>query len=41
MKLWKGTEFDIRVEENIFRNTTQIVSNYDEFILRVSLLSRW
>ena len=41
MKLWKGGNFDIRIEENIFRDKIQIINNYDEFILIVTLLSRW
>ena len=41
MKLWKGSDFDIRIEENIFRDKTQVIKNYDEFILIVTLLSRW
>ena len=41
MKLWKGGNLDIRIEENIFRDKTQVIKNYDEFILIVTLLSRW
>ncbi|MBE9481654.1 MAG: hypothetical protein IMY69_08165 [Bacteroidetes bacterium] len=41
MKLWKGGDLDIRVEENIFRNKTQVVNNFDEFIARAALLIKW
>ncbi len=41
IKLWKGSDLDIRIEENIFRDKTQDINNYDEFILRVMLSSRW
>ena len=41
MKLWKGGDLDIRVEENIFRDKVQVVNNYDEFIARAALLIKW
>jgi len=40
-KLWKGGDLDIRVEENIFRDKTQVVNNFDEFIARAALLIKW
>jgi hypothetical protein len=41
MKLWNGGDLDIRVEENIFRDKTQVVNNFDEFIVRAALLIKW
>ncbi len=40
-KLWKGGDLDIRIEENIFRDKTQVINNYDEFIVRAALLIKW
>jgi hypothetical protein len=41
MKLWKGGDLDIRIEENIFRDKTQVENNFDEFIARAALLIKW
>lgn len=41
IKLWKSGDLDIRLEENIFRDKTQVINNYDEFVFKVTLLSKW
>ena len=41
IKLWKGGDLDIRLEETIFRDKTQLINNYDEFVLKASLSMRW
>ncbi|OQX73659.1 MAG: hypothetical protein B6D64_13645, partial [Bacteroidetes bacterium 4484_276] len=41
IKLWKGGALDIRIEGNIFRDRVQVINNYDEFILEVTLTNNW
>jgi len=41
IKLWKRGDLDIRIEETIFRDKTQLINNYDEFVLKVALACRW
>ncbi len=41
IKLWKGGDLDLSFEENIFRNKTVVVENYNEFIAQCKLSVRW
>ena len=38
---WKFGDMNIRAEQNFFRATEDIASNYDEFVLRATLTKRW
>lgn len=39
--LWAFGTFDLRAEKNMYKNKTLASTNYDEFLLRATLTSRW
>ena len=40
-RLWKGGDFGLSLEENIFKNNTVATGDYNEFIVRGRLSVRW